>query len=381
MMTAHPRLPVGHFLATPAAAAVLTVALASGAWARTFTVNSTTDAVDANPGDGVCETAAGNRVCTLRAAVMETNNIIGPNTIDLPAGTYTLTIPGAGEDAAATGDLDIANFLTIVGGGRDVTVVDAGGLDRIFQVLNVNVNLSNLTLKGGNARGDNGGAILAGQYGIVALDQVTLADNRGYGGGALLTPGATIKLVDVDIARNRSSSSGGGIYVGGPLSMSGGIIKDNIADGAGGGVANFADTHLSDVVIQGNWARGGAGGGIYNVQALSLTGAIVEGNAGSGGGGGCTIKALRPYLPPHSSRIRRQVLVEACTLTVAHRCLRMLRSAATKPHNTEVVSCLIRRCIPRRPTFFETSPSPRTQLHRPAGCSTTAIRSPLHSSP
>src|SRR3990172_1659410 len=37
--------------------------------AATFTVNSTTDGVDSNPGNGVCATAGG--VCTLRAAIQE----------------------------------------------------------------------------------------------------------------------------------------------------------------------------------------------------------------------------------------------------------------------------------------------------------------------
>src|SRR5206468_1331550 len=41
--------------------------------ARTFTVNSSGDAVDVNPGDGICETAPGNGVCTLQAAVREVN--------------------------------------------------------------------------------------------------------------------------------------------------------------------------------------------------------------------------------------------------------------------------------------------------------------------
>ena len=58
--------------------------------AKTFTVNSTVDAVDANPGDGTCETAPGNRVCTLRAAIQETNALTGPNEIVLPSGTYTI---------------------------------------------------------------------------------------------------------------------------------------------------------------------------------------------------------------------------------------------------------------------------------------------------
>ena len=43
------------------------------AHAATYTVNNTGDAVDVNPGDGVCETAPGNGICTLRAAIQETN--------------------------------------------------------------------------------------------------------------------------------------------------------------------------------------------------------------------------------------------------------------------------------------------------------------------
>ena len=61
--------------------------------AATFTVNSFIDARDASPGDGFCETAPGNGVCTLRAAIMEmnTNRLLPvPDTIILPAGLYKL---------------------------------------------------------------------------------------------------------------------------------------------------------------------------------------------------------------------------------------------------------------------------------------------------
>ena len=39
--------------------------------ATVFTVNSPADVDDANHGDGICETATGNGVCTLRAAIEE----------------------------------------------------------------------------------------------------------------------------------------------------------------------------------------------------------------------------------------------------------------------------------------------------------------------
>jgi CSLREA domain-containing protein len=54
---------------------------------NTFTVTSTTDTTDATPGDGICETAPGNHICTLRAAIQETNALPGSDTIIFPAGT------------------------------------------------------------------------------------------------------------------------------------------------------------------------------------------------------------------------------------------------------------------------------------------------------
>lgn len=57
----------------------------------TFTVNSTLDAVDAAPGNGVCATAGG--ACTLRAAIQEANAFGGNDVITLPVGIYALTIP------------------------------------------------------------------------------------------------------------------------------------------------------------------------------------------------------------------------------------------------------------------------------------------------
>ena len=85
-------------LAVIAAIIVLGVPLAfttGPAHAVSFTVNSQLDEVDADLDDEVCETASG--VCTLRAAVQQANALEGPDTINLPAGTYQLTIPGANE--------------------------------------------------------------------------------------------------------------------------------------------------------------------------------------------------------------------------------------------------------------------------------------------
>ena len=48
-----------------------------------FVVNSTADMVDAEPGDGLCETDITGD-CTLRAAVQEANAFAGVDTITVP---------------------------------------------------------------------------------------------------------------------------------------------------------------------------------------------------------------------------------------------------------------------------------------------------------
>ena len=61
--------------------------------ASAFVVDSTIDAVEAAPGDGVCATAAGE--CTLRAAIQETNALPGADKVTLPIGTTPC--PSAGH--------------------------------------------------------------------------------------------------------------------------------------------------------------------------------------------------------------------------------------------------------------------------------------------
>jgi CSLREA domain-containing protein len=60
--------------------------------AAVLTVNSTGDASDINPGDGVC--SSGGAVCTLRAAIEESNALVGTDLIEF-------NIPGAGVQTIA----------------------------------------------------------------------------------------------------------------------------------------------------------------------------------------------------------------------------------------------------------------------------------------
>jgi CSLREA domain-containing protein len=160
--------------------------LATVASAAIFTVDDLGDAVDANPGNAACQTATG--ACTLRAAMQEANATAGADEIVVPAGTVTLTIAGAFEDAAATGDLDITDDLTVTGAGASVTFVDAAGLDRVFDV-GANVTLSGLTVRGGDAQGLDGGGMFIAPFGAditVDVSDVHVTGNTANHGGGVM---------------------------------------------------------------------------------------------------------------------------------------------------------------------------------------------------
>ena len=72
-------IPIKTLVLTAALAAVPTVGNTN-----VFDVNSTTDAIDSNIGDGICAASSGD--CTLRAAIQEANGLAGADTINLPAG-------------------------------------------------------------------------------------------------------------------------------------------------------------------------------------------------------------------------------------------------------------------------------------------------------
>ena len=97
----------------------------------TFRVNTTLDTVAVNLKNGKDSTGH----ISLRSAIMAADTHKGSNTIIVPAGTFTLTIPGANEDDSATGDLDVKGKVTIKGAGSTKTIVNGNSLDRVFEVL------------------------------------------------------------------------------------------------------------------------------------------------------------------------------------------------------------------------------------------------------
>ncbi|GBD17219.1 putative outer membrane protein PmpB [bacterium HR26] len=263
-------------LALGAGGTLLFLSSQTSAVAVTFTVTDSTDAVDANPGDSVCDTGTG--ACTLRAAIQEANALSDNVVIQLPAGTYELGLSGAGEDAAATGDLDITKSqgtLAINGASAADTLIHwsaATTPDRIFEInQGAQVELVRVTLSRGAPPDGDGGAIL----------------NNG-----------TLALTDVVVEQSQAPGRGGGIFNSGTLQLftdrTGTLIQGNQAGTDGGGVANAtgAIAELHRVTVQGNSAAQD-GGGVFNQGTLTITDASLIGgpseglgnSAGRNGGG------------------------------------------------------------------------------------------------
>jgi CSLREA domain-containing protein len=228
---------------------------------KTFSVNSTMDTPDATPGDGLCETASGNGVCTLRAAIQETNALAGADAIKLQSGaTYVLTRAGD-DDIALNGDLDITDDVTIEGAGSATTSINGGGLDRVFQIQNSKtVTFNNLTIRGGSAT--TGGGIYNG--GTLTLNDSTVRDNQA-----------------------RTNSSGGGIAnFSGALTINSSAIVSNSAPNFGGGLFNTAGgvVTISNSTFSGN-SVGADGGAIYSYAMVSLNYVTVANNTAQTAGG------------------------------------------------------------------------------------------------
>lgn len=95
--------------------------------APTLTVNVGFDDVARSPyDDGVCDIPIYTGPCTLRAAIIKANHYPGGGvTINVPMGTYTLTIAPDIPDNEFDGDLNITNTMTINGVSAASTIINA----------------------------------------------------------------------------------------------------------------------------------------------------------------------------------------------------------------------------------------------------------------
>ncbi len=272
-----------------------------------FTVNTTADLDDDNPGDGLCHTSAGT--CSVRAAFREASNSAVFRTIAVPAGDYPLLGAGFGN-AGLTAS---SNFpLLVVGAGSNTTrihnadnhptndwVISASTFNSgVFPAL----ALARVTLADGQDTGSLTGSGLGLYQMPTLLYQVSLVNNTAcYGGLSLyqsdvhayevLVMGNTALIPTHDPA----CETGGGIYVGAQstLYLYNSTVGGNRAHRSGGGIfVDGGDAYLSNATIAGNVAdtalsgggvaRGTSGGNIYMHGSI-----LADNTSGTGSADDC----------------------------------------------------------------------------------------------
>jgi hypothetical protein len=182
-----------------------------------------TDQTDNLPGDGECETIplpSVGAVCTLRAAIMESNALPGLQWIrfEESLSPALLTLPDSGGTGGA---LEITDALAIEGNldaGRPATAVFGQMPDeRLFvvQASSEQVYLRNLRLSGGDATGAVGGALMVAS-GEVSLARSALHDNSAdAGGGAVAVIGGSLSIHDTDFHSNQTTNAGSALFTNG----------------------------------------------------------------------------------------------------------------------------------------------------------------------
>jgi hypothetical protein len=260
--------------------ALLVFFLSASVHAVVFTVNSPSDPPlgDANPGDGVCLTS--NGLCTLRAAIQETNALLGADTIILPPNTYLLT---------EVAELLITDNLTITGSGASTTIIDGNGSLRpssggLRVGVRATVTITSLTVINGfrlEPNGLSGGGLL--NSGILTISNSSLSGRADFG-GAIANDG-TMTLINSTVRIGIAFKEGGGIYNNARMTLVGTTVNfSNQAAARGGGIFNIGTMTLTNSTVSSNSATWG--GGIFNAGTLTLTNSTVSENGADQDGGG-----------------------------------------------------------------------------------------------
>ena len=290
------------------------VLLANTSQAEVYPVNTNTD-IHVFPGPGVT-------TISLRSALDSANDRVGLDMIVLPEGTYTLTIPGRGENENWSGDLDILDPVIIQGAGPDKTIIDGKAIDRVFDLLSDGfspkffVFMSNLTIQNGMVNNveapRGGGGIYSNQ--TLSLSNVVIKNNTvegGVPGGGLdnnhnLTLNKVVVRDNTVVATGEPSNwIGGGIHNGGTLEITETKVSGNRAD-RGGGLFNggLGTATIERSLFTENRARAGSGISAYGI--LNLVNTTIHANMFDGIDGYCALD------------VDGTAIVSCCTITDNH---------------------------------------------------------------
>jgi CSLREA domain-containing protein len=278
------------------------LALLVGVFALLFPASAGAAVVTPNTTADEYDSVTPNLTCSLREAIKSADQdsdfggcthtggsylFLDPDTVLVPGGTYTLTIPPSGGDVEDSGDLNTFSNMTIEAApGVAVTVDATGNNDRILaaSVLGVTVTLRGLTLTGGSPAGSGGAIFTSSGTGLVVTDSTITGNTAAGSGGGIAANGPT-SLTGVAVTGNNATLNGGGVALqsNGSLTVGGASHLDgNGSDDTGGGISQLSDGNITlnpGVTVDGNSAVG-FGGGVYVMGngTLTVDGASISDN-------------------------------------------------------------------------------------------------------
>ena len=203
---------------------------------KQFSVNTVQDLHDLNPGDGVCATNAAGNICSLRAAIEETNQTIATLRVNItiPTGFYSINM---GDFKGLTLN---RGRVKLEGTGTSGTIIDGSNENRLFTIETSEffdavdareIVFEGMTLQNGNATGNQwGGAVLIDSNSYqVTFNRVLIQDNvAGQFGGGIATDGiGVLNILNSTVQRNRSTDMTEDCNQGGGISGGGGILSQS----------------------------------------------------------------------------------------------------------------------------------------------------------
>ncbi|AFY48280.1 putative extracellular nuclease [Nostoc sp. PCC 7524] len=239
-----------------------------------FVVNQATD-------DGT-----GSQANTLSWAILQANQLAGDDTITL---ANNVRVTGVMKTLINSNITIVGNGNSISGDANNNGVTDVGDVRPLF-ILSGTVNISNLTItngmaKGGDSRRGGGGAGMGGGLfiydGSVSLTNVTFSNNKALGG----TGSGGSGFGGAGMFGNSVSYGGGGLFGNSSNDFGGYGGNGNYGGGGNGGFGGGGNYRNS-----GGFGGGGGGaghtGGNGGFGAGGGYGGYVGGAGGYGGGGG-----------------------------------------------------------------------------------------------
>jgi len=249
------------------------------------------DGADAVPGDGICETAVGNGVCTLRAAIQEANALPGPDMVTIMTTSTISMTSGAG--------ILISDDLIVQSGNPGTAFISGqlAGSSPIFAISGSgypDVRLVALDLR--NARsGEVGSVVWVESGGDLTVTGCTLRSNTSLLGGAIGIDGESGNVLvessafvdNPDPAYDGSigvvANRGGAIFISGTpnpdnqrglLTVRGSTFNFNRAVAGGGAIAvvnTYWDLAVEDssFLVNGMEAGSVADGGAVEIVSSS----------------------------------------------------------------------------------------------------------------